>query len=173
MLKDHQEEHVGRDPFLAKTILVVEDNDSDAPTLAHLLSQWTPYQIYLATNGMAALKFISYLRPHLFILDDRLPGMNGLRLYDQLHAVRGLEDTPAILIRANIPQEQLENELKHRHLVALPTPHDLGDLLQMIEQILVSTSTGAATERGEDDDAQKMPIMDRGKQENVQLLVKR
>ncbi len=145
MLKGHQEEHLGRESFLAKTILSVEDDDNDAPTLAHLLSQWTPYHIYLATNGMAALKFISYLRPHLFILDDRLPSMNGLRLYDQLHAIRGLEDTPAILIRANPPQEQLKNEPKHRHLVALPTPHDLGYLLQMIEQVLASASTGAAT----------------------------
>jgi two-component system, NtrC family, response regulator GlrR len=146
MLKGYQEEHVGREPFLAKTILIVEDDDNDAPTLAHLLSQWTPYHIYLATNGMAALKFISYLRPHLFILDDRLPGMNGLRLYDQLHAIRGLEDTPAILINANLTQGQLKNELKHRHLATLPTPHDPNDLLQMIELVLASTSTGAVTE---------------------------
>ena len=136
MLKGHQEEHVGREPFFAKTILTVEDDDSDAPTLAHLLSQWTPYHIYLATSGMAALKFISYLRPHLFILDDRLPGMNGLRLYDQLHTIRGLEDTPSILINANRAQERLENGLKHRHLVALPTHDDLDDLLQIIEQVL-------------------------------------
>ena len=139
MLKVHQEERPGREPFLVKTILIVEDDDSNAPTLAYLLSQQTPYHIYLATNGMAALKFISYLRPHLFILDDRLPGMNGLRLYDQLHAIRGLEDTPAIFISANLAQEQLKNELKHRHLVALPTPHDLDNLLQMIEQALAST----------------------------------
>lgn len=142
MLKVHQEEHLGREPFLAKTILTVEDDDSNAPTLAYLLSQQTPYHIYLATNGMAALKIISYLRPHLFILDDRLPGMNGLRLYEQLHAIRGLEDTPTILISANLAQEQLKNKLKHRYLVAVPTPHDLDDLLQMIEQILVSASTG-------------------------------
>src|SRR5579884_3988042 len=116
MLKGHQEELLGREPFLAKTILIVEDDDSDAPTLAHLLSQRTPYHIYLATNGMAALKFITYLRPHLFIVDDRRPDMNGLQLYDRLHATRGLEDIPAILIRANLAPEQLENELRHRHL---------------------------------------------------------
>jgi CheY-like chemotaxis protein len=55
MLKVYQEEHPGREPFLVKMILIVEDDDSNAPTLAHLLSQQTPYHIYLATNGMAAL----------------------------------------------------------------------------------------------------------------------
>ncbi len=40
---------------------------------------------------MVFLQVIHDITPDLLLLDYHLPGMNGLELYDHLHAVKGLE----------------------------------------------------------------------------------
>jgi len=70
--------------------------------------------------------------PNLFILDYRLPSMNGIDLYDQLHTVKGLEDTPGIMLSAYLPKHEIEK----RSLVALSKPFELDELLDTVEKLL-------------------------------------
>lgn len=117
----------------AQTILVVEDDADVGAFLLEIMAQETDYQAFLATNGLAALQFIRYVRPALYILDYHLPDMNGVQLYDRLHAMRGLESTPAIMISANLPRTELEQ----RSLIGLSKPFELDEFLDTVERLLV------------------------------------
>ncbi len=116
----------------AKTILVVEDNEAIGQMIVQILSLETPYQAYLVQDSLDAVHAARDVRPHLLLLDYYLPHMTGLQLYDELCANQELAGTPAIIISANLPVQ----ELKTRHIVGLGKPFDLDALLDAIERIL-------------------------------------
>ncbi len=68
------------------------------------------------------------IKPDLFLLDYHLPSMDGIELYDHLHATKGLEQIPAILLSANLPRKELEK----RKMVGVRKPFELDTLLNTI-----------------------------------------
>ena len=115
-----------------KTVLVVEDDTGIGSFLVQAIQQETPYQAMLVTDGFQALKTVANIKPGLFILDYQLPRMNGIELYDQLHAIPGLEHIPAIIISARLPRQDIEK----RHIVGMSKPLELDDFLHTIEHLL-------------------------------------
>ncbi len=115
-----------------KTILIVEDDDSTATFLTLAIAQETPYQVLHATTGVRTLEIVRHIKAGLFIIDYLLPDMNGIVLYDYLHALEGLEAVPAIILTA-ISLERLREEIQQRHLLSLAKPFDLDTLLETIE----------------------------------------
>jgi CheY-like chemotaxis protein len=115
-----------------KTILVVEDDPDVGEFFVFALKQETPYQSLLVPNGFEALKLVSTIKPDLFVLDYQLPNMNGIELYDHLHAMHGLEDVPALFMSANLPT----GELRKRRVYYIKKPFELEELLQTIENLL-------------------------------------
>ena len=116
-----------------KTILVVEDDVNIGEVFVQAISQETPHIALLASDGLQALQQVKIIKPNLFILDYHLPRMNGLELYDQLHTIEELEQVPAIMMSARLPQQ----ELKKRRIVGMNKPIDLDEFLQTIEKLLV------------------------------------
>jgi CheY-like chemotaxis protein len=115
-----------------KTILVVEDDANIGEVLVQAITQETPYIAVLAANGFEALKTAQGVKPNLFILDYQLPRMDGLELFDRLQTIAGLEDIPAIMISARLPQK----ELARRNIHGMNKPIDLDDFLQTIDRFL-------------------------------------
>ena len=118
----------GQNIHMDKTILVVEDDDCIGSLLVEALSQETPYQAVLVTDGLQALKVVQPMKPCLFITDYRLPYMDGIELYDRLRSSEALADTPAIIMSAYMP----EDEVKKRQLVSLDKPFELDELLDTV-----------------------------------------
>ncbi len=117
-----------------KTILVVEDNLAIASFLVAAIEQETPYRAIMATDSNAALELVGHFIPNLLLLDYRLPGMNGIELYDRLKEIAPI---PAILMTASrqLPQEQLQQ----RQLIAFRKPFELDVFLATIETLLTSS----------------------------------
>ena len=113
-------------------ILVIEDDDSIGTFLVEALSQETPYKTMLVTDGLQALQLVHTVRPSLVITDYRLPNMNGLELCDMLKSMHPLKDTPAIIMSAHLPVQ----EVRKRNLVGLNKPFELDDLLNTVERLL-------------------------------------
>jgi len=76
-----------------KVILLVANDGATMRRLAHVLSQDLHFHMFVASSGFAAVKFVRHIIPHLLIVDDCLPDMTGIQLYDYLHAYRGLAKT--------------------------------------------------------------------------------
>ena len=115
-----------------RTILIVEDDEAIGDFLMETIAQETPYKFVLATHSEQALQLAREIKPILFILNYHVPGMNGIQLYDRLHAIQELEHVPAIMVSAVLP----EQEVNQRNMVGITKPFDLSLLLDTIEQLL-------------------------------------
>jgi CheY-like chemotaxis protein len=115
-----------------KIILVVEDDDCIGRLLVEALTEETSYSTLLVTDGQQALKAIGQIKPCLFITDYHLPNMNGIELYDRLHAMPALKNTPAIIMSASLPEE----DVKKREMTAMNKPFDLDEFLNTVERLL-------------------------------------
>lgn len=115
-----------------KTILIVEDDTSISEVLTLVILQETPYHPLFVPDAFQALVAINDIKPDLFLLDYYLPLMNGIELYDLLHATEGLEHVQAIMISANLPQQ----EIRQRQIIGIRKPFALDHLLNTIEKIL-------------------------------------
>ncbi len=116
----------------SKLIFIVEDDTNMVEFLVTALLDETPYLVTAVHNGYEALETVKEIKPHLFLLDYLLPGMNGLELYDQLHAREEMANVPTIMLSTNTPT----NEIQKRHITGIPKPFDLDELLSTIEALL-------------------------------------
>jgi len=122
------------DHVAVKSILVVEDDSDIGLFLVQAITQETAHQAMLVANGFEALKAVKSIKPDLFILDYWLPTMNGIELFDRLHAMKELENIPAIMISAQLPKR----ELAERKIYSMNKPLELDEFLRLIEQLLAS-----------------------------------
>src|SRR5947209_13486531 len=123
---------------LTPLILLVEDDPDNAQLFLHILTQETSLRVFWATNGLAALHFTQHVKPQLFLLDYYLPDMNGIQLYDRLHARKELEAVPAVIMGAWL--KPVGEDIKQRGLLAVEKPFDLDEFLSAIESVLASSS---------------------------------
>lgn len=131
-MSDKQQSIAGGTDTSMKTILIVEDDQDIGEFIAQTLQLETSYQTLLATNGAEALEQVKSIKPNIFLLDYMLPGINGIELYDQLHAITGFEHIPAIMMSANLPTQAAHK----RKIACLKKPFELDELLQCIEQLI-------------------------------------
>jgi len=94
-------------------ILLVEDDPANAQFFLHILTQETSFRVFWATNG----NFTQHVKPQLFLLEYSLPDMNGIILYDRLHARKELATVPALIVGASLKEG--EDAIKQRGLVAV------------------------------------------------------
>jgi two-component system, sensor histidine kinase and response regulator len=75
----------------SKRILVVDDQSSHRLLLMLLCSQFLPDQVILAeaSNGEEAILLAQQWRPHLILMDLRMPKMDG---YEAIQHIRAFEE---------------------------------------------------------------------------------
>lgn len=79
-------------------ILVVDDEEVVRKLLERFFSS-KGFEVFCAGNGEEALRLVKRERPHLMLLDIRMPGMDGVEV---LKAVRGIDSTlTVIMVTAN------------------------------------------------------------------------
>ncbi len=116
----------------SKLIFIVDDDANIVELLSLAISDETPYRVTAVHDGFEALKIVKDIKPHLFILDYLLPGMNGLDLYDKLHAIEEVANVPTIMLSTNTPT----NEIQKRNITGIRKPFSLDELLDTIETLL-------------------------------------
>lgn len=119
------------DQLTIKTILVVDDDADIGESILQALRTEAPYLVVLATDGFEVLKIVGRLKLDLFVIDYQLPGMDGIELYDHLHATVGLEHVPALFMGANVPREELEK----RSVSSISKPFEIEELIQTIQKL--------------------------------------
>jgi|SRR4051812_16043102 CheY-like chemotaxis protein len=121
-----------------KTILLVEDDASNAEMLELLIHTETPYRVWAfqsAVDVLERLDEVKELQPALFLLDYHLSSMTALDLYDRLHNTAGLEQIPAMVITASLVNE-LEPEFMRRNIPLFYKPFELDDFLSSLSRYL-------------------------------------
>ncbi len=118
-----------------KMVLIVEDDEDNRQVFTEAFALLPSYHVQAVRSSQEALTFVKHIKPSLFILDYRLPQTNGIELYDQLHALPGLETIPAIII-SGIKSEQVARDIESRKLIRIEKPYDLDEFLDTVKQVL-------------------------------------
>ena len=130
---------------LVRTILVVEHDPSySEPVTQHF--SFKPHQYAKrVTSAAAALNFVKYIKPDLFLLEHHLPGIDGLALYDLLHETKELASIPAIIFGVPLPI-QAHAGIKTRRVVLLSTLIELEGLGIDIEEVIMAGTLAIQTQ---------------------------
>ena len=118
---------------LVRTIMVVEHDPSQGESITQHFSCKPHHYAKLMTSAAAALNFVKHIKPNLFVLEYHLPDMDGLALYELLHATKELASIPAIVFGVPLPT-QARAVTKTQRLILLSTPIDLEGLRRDIVQ---------------------------------------
>jgi signal transduction histidine kinase/CheY-like chemotaxis protein len=112
-----------------RTILVVDDNLDHRELLRQML---TPlgFTVLTAEDGAACLAVLDIVRPDLYFLDIRMPGMSGWELAAALRS-RAV-GAPIIMLSANVGDGAGPASLDAGHSDSLAKPFDLNQLLDKI-----------------------------------------
>lgn len=113
-----------------KVILVVEDDKRIGYLLTETIEEETPYRVMVAPDAFQALNIIRKMKPHLFLVDYMLPSMDGIELYDQLHAAEEFKHIPVLFMSATPPTKALQ---ERGDICCIKKPFNLEELLQAIE----------------------------------------
>ena len=119
-----------------KTILLAEDDISNADMLRLLLQSETSYHLIQFTDEEEIFQRIDDIKarsPDLFLFDYRLSNMTALDLYDRLHGMEELRHVPAIVITASLVNEE---EFANRNIPIIQKPFDVDDLLHAINLLI-------------------------------------
>lgn len=125
-----------------RTILVVEDDNSNAEVFEVILTSETPYQILVMGSGLEVLQRIEEIkiaRPALFLFDYHLSDMTAFELYDQLRAIEELKNIPTLIISASY-STPIAYEIAQRGLTLIEKPFEVDALITTIKQILDTSS---------------------------------
>ena len=96
------------------------------------------------TSVAAALNFVKYIKPNLFLLEHRPPGIDGLALYELLHETKELASIPAIIFGVPLPTQALAG-IKTQRAVLLGTLIELEGLGIDREEVIVGGTLAIQT----------------------------
>ncbi len=119
---------------LSDTILIVEDDGSIGSFLKQIIEEETPYSAEVIGNGEAAVHRAPDLRPCLLLLDYRLPGLNGIEVYDRLQEFSATRGVPTIMMSAALPV----SDLQRRGIYPIRKPMDIGSVVRMITHAMAT-----------------------------------
>jgi PAS domain S-box-containing protein len=92
-------------PGLAACRVLIADDIEDNRQLLALLLAPVGFEIRLATNGVEAVQEFEEWRPHLILMDFRMPVMDGHEAIRRIRAMAGGEQTKIIAVTASAMDE--------------------------------------------------------------------
>jgi DNA-binding NarL/FixJ family response regulator len=126
-----------------RTILVVEYDPSQGEPVTRHFSFKPHHYAKVVTSAAAALNFVKYIKPDLFLLEYHLPDTDGLALYELLRETQELASIPAIIF-VPLPT-QAHAVIKTQRLVLLGILVELEGLGIDIEEVIIGGTLAIQT----------------------------
>jgi CheY-like chemotaxis protein len=113
----------------APAILVVDDEERLCDLVAEALHE-EGWPVFKANSGAAALALLSKSPSLSLVLTDRrMPGMDGVQLFDAIRATRGYEAVPVAFFSAS-------NDAAGREVTLIPKPVRLEELFAAVRAVI-------------------------------------
>jgi two-component system, NtrC family, response regulator GlrR len=126
--------------------LLVVDDDADMLRLLTIRLTAAGYRVTAVTSAEAALTQLHIERPQLVLSDVRLPGRDGLALFDDIRAQH--PSLPVILLTAHGTIPDAVEATERGVFTYLTKPFDGKGLLDKIAQALALSAPAVGTQRG-------------------------
>ncbi len=89
-------------------ILIIEDNETVAAILKHVIKQKFNFSIQRANNGLEGLKVIHAFDPDIILLDLFMPLMDGKEFLHKLRRTIKFKNTPVLVITSDNDKETIK-----------------------------------------------------------------
>jgi CheY-like chemotaxis protein len=132
------------------SILVIEDDDSDAELISEILRRMSPVgSLVRAVDGRQALDIVSEsaFRPHLILLDLNMPRMNGFEFLAAAREIPLLRGVPVVVLTTSARYADVREALKGTASSYIVKPESLAELSEKIEKVLLSITRGDYLDR--------------------------
>ncbi len=122
-------------PASAKTILLVDDEESMRRVLERRVASWG-YRVLTATDGYEALRIAKTEHPDCISMDVMMPGLDGLQACRQLKDASETRQIPVILVSAKATQINQDQVRTAGAFALLSKPYEPEEFRQLIQQAL-------------------------------------
>ena len=134
-----------------KPLILLVDDDRDILKLVSMRLNASGYEVQAVDSGRAALAALAASRPQLVITDLKMDGMDGMVLFEAIHATA--PTLPVIILTAHGTIPEAVAATKRGVFGFLPKPFDHQDLLEQVVQALrLSAGIGVPGTATADDD---------------------
>jgi two-component system, response regulator, stage 0 sporulation protein F len=114
---------------LGRGKVLIADDDDDSRIMLSFILQEEGWDVYEACNGKEALEKVIEDKPDLLILDNRMPELTGVEVYQYLQA-KGI-NIAVVLATAHGYLDELASSLGVTHFIK--KPYEIPKLLKMVE----------------------------------------
>ncbi|MDG1844417.1 MAG: PAS domain S-box protein [Nitrospinaceae bacterium] len=118
-----------------KSILVVEDNQTNLDMIKYLLSIYN-HKISVARDGKEAITIAVSIKPDLILMDIRMPIMNGLEATKILRSKENTPHIPIIALTASAGEDSREDCLKAGCTDHLSKPIHSRELFEVLSKYI-------------------------------------
>ncbi|MCW3124180.1 MAG: response regulator receiver protein [Flavipsychrobacter sp.] len=127
-------------------IILVEDNEWDIDLMNYSLKQKkVPYELEIYNHGVAAFRLFEKMTvaPDIIILDQNLPGVNGVELLRTIKKNELLRNVPVLAMSNACPPEYIQQLQQEGANKFINKPMDVKDMGAVIDTIVQLTATQA------------------------------
>lgn len=125
--------------FTKNTVLIADDTDSNRQMLKeHLIN--AGLDVLEAGDGESAVKSALTNKPHIIIMDIRMPHLNGVDAMKKLRNIDSFKEVPIIALSASNDLEEIGKTERCSFNDYLSKPLDLEKLMTTLEQYLPKAS---------------------------------
>jgi CheY-like chemotaxis protein len=118
-------------------VLVIDDEESILQLVQEVLSA-EGHQVERATSGMAALELIGYNRYDVIISDWKMPGLNGINLFQELLTKDPVAAKRMLFMTGDVIKESFQEFLQKHSRTCLSKPFSLREFHLAIARMLHS-----------------------------------
>lgn len=120
---------------MPETVLIVDDERA----IAQLTAMWIElagYQPVVTHDGASGLQAAAANRPHLILLDIRMPDVDGFEVNRQLKSNSDLAKIPVIFLSAHAQEAARQEAVASGAVAFLPKPYEFKDLMNVVRATL-------------------------------------
>jgi two-component system response regulator (stage 0 sporulation protein F) len=121
-----------------KKILIVDDQ-MGVRRLLHEVFKNEGYKTYMAENGREAVEYANEKRPDMVLLDMKLPGMNGLEIFEKLKEI--IPDAIFIMMTAYGEMESIQKAMNMGAVCYFLKPFDIIELKEKVAKLFESENS--------------------------------
>ena len=132
----------GKGPGGPLRILLVEDDQAHAELIIRSLEDHpVSNEIEHLTDGEAALDYLlasdpeDSSRPHVILLDLRLPKIDGLEVLKQIRATKTLDGIPVIVLSTSRDESDVSKAYSHHANSYLVKPLDFATFSKLLDDV--------------------------------------
>ncbi|MRS12592.1 MAG: response regulator [Actinobacteria bacterium] len=116
-------------------VVLVVDDDKDIVELLSITLKQRGYAVMAAFDGREAMAAVEHTKPHLILLDMRMPGMDGYEVLETLKGDSATSEIPVVIMSA-FPLDREQADILELAAVCVSKPFSADQFVNLLESVI-------------------------------------